>query len=217
MDHWLRTDEALEAITSLEMACDQLPKVMDNPHYWKWVVISLHNALQGYMVLALKGSDGLNVLTTKCAKRWLAAYWQKNGAFPQPQMDSFSNLYKKIQAGRELYDEGIRCGRILDRKNSDLMLMYVNSQPFKPEGTQTASVEMLKELRNDFIHFLPKGLSLEVGGLPRVVEDCVDLIDFLAFKCGNILWYDETLKTRTRDLIKNIRLELKTVREEYGD
>ncbi len=213
MDRWLRTDEALEAVTSLEMVCDQLPKVMDNPHSWKWVAISLHNALQGYMVLALRGSHGLNVLTKKCKKDWLSAYWKKPRVFPERKMDSFLNLYKKIQAGRELYDEQIRCGRKLDRKNSDLMMRYMNSQPFKPEGTQTDSVERLNDLRNEFIHFVPMLVSLELGGLPQIVQDCIDIIDFLAFECGNILWHDKSLETKSRDLIKRIRLQLKAVAE----
>lgn len=52
MDNRLDTDEALEAVLSLEMVRDQLLKVEQNLHYWKWVIIALHNALQGYMVLA---------------------------------------------------------------------------------------------------------------------------------------------------------------------
>jgi hypothetical protein len=198
MDKWFRTNGHLEAMNSLEMVCDQLPKVVDDVHVWKWVIIALHNALQGYMVLALKGSDSLNVYTEKTKKKWLDAYRLENGDLPDPYMDNFSSLYAKIQ-------------------DPKLMERWVTSQTFKPEGTQTASIEMLIEIRNNFIHFLPKISSLETSGLPHVTKDCIDVIDFLTFKSGNIFGCEENLEVRTRELINKIRLQLNTVREEYGD
>ncbi len=213
MDTWLRTDEALEAVLSLELVSDSLPKILDNSHYWKWVLISLRNALQGYMVLALKGSNSLNVLTKECAEKWIAAWKNHDSIFPERKLDSFLNLYKKIKKGRKQYEEEIRLGHshTLKRTRSDLMLMYANSQPFKPRGTQTQSVKMLNDLRNEFIHFLPKGLSLQASGLPQVVEDCVDIIEFLAFKCGNVLWHDGTLKLKTKELVDGIMQQIQEI------
>ena len=74
MKNWLRTDEAVEAVISLEMLCEQLPRVIDDPHYWRWVIIALHSGLQGFMVLALKGTNGFSVLTKECEKEWIAAF-----------------------------------------------------------------------------------------------------------------------------------------------
>jgi hypothetical protein len=101
------------------MVGEQLPRSAENPHYWKWVIIALHNALQGFMVLALRGTSNLNVLTKKSAEEWMAAYTRGDNRFPTPRLDSFLELYKKIQ--------------------TDRMRMYVDSQPFKPSGTQTQS------------------------------------------------------------------------------
>jgi hypothetical protein len=215
-DLWLSTDECVEAVLSLEMMSDILPKVPNNIHYWKWVLIALHNALQGYMVLALKGTSGLNILKKECAQEWIAALRRDDEVLPERKLDNFLNLYKKIQAGRKLYDEQLKAGHILPGKSSDLMMMYVHSQPFKPRGTQTESVRMLNELRNDYIHFLPKGLLLGVHRLPRVVDDCLNIIDFLAFECGNILWHDPNLKTKTKELIRQAKSHLATLNESYG-
>ena len=118
------------------------------------------------------------------------------------KLDNFLNLYKKIQSGRKLYEEEMKTGRISWRKKSDRMLMYVRSQPFKPEGTQTESVEMLNTLRNKFIHFLPMGLLLGVSGLPQVVKDCLGIIAFLAFESGNVHWYDKALEIRTKEAVQ---------------
>ena len=108
------------------------------------------------------------------------------------KLDTFLNLYEKIQADK-------------------LMMRRIDSQPFKPHGTQTQSVKMLKKLRNKFIHFRPRGWSLKVRGLPRLVADCLNIIDFLAFECGNILWHDPSLKTKTKDLIGQVKSHLDTL------
>lgn len=204
MDNWLRTDEALEAVFSLEMVCDQLPQTRHNVHYWKWIIIALHNAVQGYMVLALQGSDSLNILNKECRQQWIAAYKSRSAVFPPRRLDDFLNLYKKIKKGRKAYEEHTLRGRPLQGTEKAPMLMYVGSKPFKPQGTQTESVKLLNELRNDFIHFLPQGWSLEVSGLPQMVKDCVDIIDFLAFECGNVIWHNSALRAKTEQLVRQI-------------
>jgi hypothetical protein len=90
------------------------------------------------------------------------------------------------------------------------------SQPFKPKGTQTDSVKMLNEIRNSFIHYFPGVTSLPVNVLRAMVQDCVDIIDFLAFECGNILWDDERLETHVKELVEGIRIHLNTVQAAYN-
>ena len=208
MNDWLRTDEALEAVLSLEMVCDQLRKVTDNHYYWKWVIIALHNALQGYMVLALRGTNSINILTKECAQGRMEARMSRFDKFPKRRLDSFLNLYKKIQRGRKTYDDWKKGNGILHRKKGDLMLMYTHSRPFKPKGTQTDSVKRLNYWRNVFIHFLPQNLSLDMDCFPRMVTDCIDIIAFLAFDCGNILWHDQSLEHKTEILIEQIKTAL---------
>jgi hypothetical protein len=217
MNAWLSTDEYLEAVLSLGMVPDSLPKILDNIYYWKWVIIALHMALQGYMVLALKGTNSFSVLEKKCRDEWEAAWERDDDSFPVLRLDNFLSLYKKIKAGRKTYDEQAKTGIRIYRKPKDLMLMYMHSQPFKPRGTQTKSLKMLNALRNDYIHFRPKGWLLGVHGLPRMVDDCVDIIDFLTFECGNVLWHDESLKTKTRDLIIQIRSHIAVLKEAYTE
>lgn len=50
---YLRTDEHEEAVRSLEWAEAQARSLGEDSYQWKWVLISLHNAVQGFMVLAL--------------------------------------------------------------------------------------------------------------------------------------------------------------------
>jgi len=85
-------------------------------------------------------------------------------------LDNYSNLYKKI-------------------KNPIKIGFYIHSKPFKPSGTQGSSIKKLNSLRNDFVHFLPKIWILEVTGLPQIFLDCLNIIHFLRWECGNIIWY----------------------------
>lgn len=57
-EHWLKTDER-EAASALEAVAEWSGRVATKVDYWKWVVFALHNATQGFMVLSLRGSNGL--------------------------------------------------------------------------------------------------------------------------------------------------------------
>lgn len=73
-NYYLRTDELVEAVKGLEMFLSNIRKVKKDLYFWKWAIIALHNSVQGFMVCALRGTNGLSVLTPKCAEAWLEAY-----------------------------------------------------------------------------------------------------------------------------------------------
>lgn len=190
MEHYLRTDEHEEAVSGLESVAEWSNRVELQIHYWRWVVLALHNALQGFMVLALRGSDGLRPLRDDIAEAWLKAH-RKGGEYPfvkVEKLDSFLNLYKKIK--------------------SDLMLFFVHSRKFTPTGPQDRSIKQLNSLRNQFIHFLPRSWLLEVSGLPQICLDCLKIIEFLAWECGNVSWHDQVIKTRAETALKDAKAAL---------
>ena len=86
-EHWLRTNEHEEAKASLEAVAEWAARVSVRIDFWKWVILALHNAAQGFMVLALRGSDGLRPLKTDVAAAWLDAY-RNGGAYPVERLDS---------------------------------------------------------------------------------------------------------------------------------
>ena len=55
MEIWFRTDEFEEAILSFEKVAESSELIAKDLSRWRWLVISLHNAVQGFMVLALRG------------------------------------------------------------------------------------------------------------------------------------------------------------------
>ena len=194
MENWFETNETQEAVLSLQMMSEQLDHLAKtgNKHYWTWIIIGLHTALNGFMVLALRGTNDLNVLPEKCAKQWLTAYDSNSGKYPEKRLDSFLNLYNKIK--------------------SEKMNLYTNSKLFIPKATQDSSVEKLNSLRNDFIHFIPKDWFIEPSYFIQIIYDCLDIISFLAFDCGNVIWIEEDLETQTKMHIENARQCLNIVK-----
>jgi hypothetical protein len=193
-EYWLQTNEHEEAISALEAAAEWAGQIEKKIDYWKWVVLAIHNATQGFMVLALRGSDGLRPLKDDSAAAWLTAY-RKGGEYPAEKLDSFFNLYKKVK--------------------SDTMLFSVHSKKFTPIDSQGRSVKKLNSLRNDFIHFLPQTWSLEVSGLPRICLDCIALVQFLGWECGNVTWYEEKNRERARAALDAIRHRLEALEKAY--
>ena len=195
MAHYLRTDEAEEAVSAIEMVSESVAMAKSDIYRWKWALIALHSGVQGFMVLALRGGNGLAALKDEVAAAWLDAH-EKNGPYPEERLDSYENLYKKVK--------------------SDRMLMYVHSKKFVPVGTQGGSINKLKDLRDEFIHFVPKGWSLEVSGLPALFADCLDFVDCLGWGCGNVLWYDAALESRAKAAITSTRSALNDLKVLYG-
>lgn len=194
-EHWLRTDEQEEAIFALEAVAEWSKRLEKEIGYWRWVVLALHNAAQGLMVLALRGSDGLQPLRNDIAAKWLTAH-REGGPYPVEKLDAFLNLYKKVQ--------------------SDKMRYSVHSKNVVAPPAQGRSMRKLNALRNEFVHFSPKSLSLEVSGLPQICLDCLALVEFLAWECGNIVWHAEGHRVRGQAAIASARHHFKTLERSYA-
>jgi len=196
MDLWLRTDEIEEAISALEMLAEVAPSIIEDSYRWKWIIISLHNALQGFMVLALRQGNGLLVLKDNIAKQWLKAH-REGVKCPVEKLDNFLNLYKKVK--------------------SDYMLFYSYSRKFEATPNHDRAVKMLNELRNEFIHFVPKGWSLKLTGLPEICLFCLEVIEFLGWKSENILWYEDIQQKRAISALKKAKKALYEIKQKYEE
>jgi len=193
----LEYDEELDAICSLDLLADQLPKVISIPYHWKWVILSLHNALQGFMVLSLRGTNNLNVLTKKSAEDWNNGYEKGELSNTPPKLDAFLGLYDKIK--------------------SDSMNLFGDSRSFVPNPTQDKSVQSLNAFRNDFIHYVPALALIDMRFWARIVVDVVPIIEFLAFESNNIFFQREDTRERVAGLCKISKDEASALIMHYGE
>ena len=181
---YLRTSEYEEAVRSLEWATLQARGIATDPYLWKWVVIALHNATQGFMVLALCNGNGFLALKPRSFDKWLEAH--ENGkTFPIDELDKFLSLYAKV-------------------KNKDNFHL-VGAEPFLPSASSDRSLKLLNSIRNNFIHFTPKGWSLELAGLPQVALDALNLIQFLGWQTSAIIWDRRDHRVRAKRALRSLR------------
>lgn len=180
---------------SLEWAELQSRALAVDPYQWKWVLIGLHNAVQGFMVLALWNGNGLLALRDRIAAKWLKAY-NNGGPYPAEKLDEFMNLYTKVKDSANFH--------------------VVGAGPFIPGSTHDESFSRLNEFRNEFIHFTPKGWSLQLAGLPRVCLDALDLVQFFGWESTAILWHERTLPVRTKRAVGRLRGILGRLEAAYG-
>lgn len=161
---WLKTNEIEEFIDALEHTAKLAGQVKDDVKAWKWLIIALHSALQGACVCALRGHDtaGVTILTKKSWKEvlhWLNVERRKNPCSPMPA-ERLANL-------KELFA----------RVRNPALLPALHT--LSASADIVADIDKLNRLRNELIHFIPCGLSLDVSGLPRIVAHTADAIEHL--------------------------------------
>lgn len=167
---YMRTDEEAEAVASLCMAARMAGEVSKDIYTWRWVVLALHNAVQGFMVLSLRHGNGLLAMSPKCFEAWMEAH-ESGAQYPREVLDTYLGLYKKVK--------------------SKYAGAVGGNTPFRPKGSEGRSIRKLNVLRNEFIHFTPKGWSLEVSGMPQIGIDCLRLIAFLGWETQNVFWHSQ--------------------------
>lgn len=185
MSGFVEFDKHIVGINSLEILLHCLKSVKEKVTYWQWIYISLHSAVQAYMVLALTGSNSLMTYKKDDMKKWMKSY-DTNGALPKYELDFFDELYKKTKTSSFEF--------------------YTNTQVFVPSPSQDENIFHLNKLRKGFVHFIDDSLSLILGEVPfQLVTDCLDYIEFLAFQSNNIFWFEEQYKTETERLLAECR------------
>jgi hypothetical protein len=191
-ENWLHTDEKADLVASLAMLDIALGNVANDLATWKWVVIATHSAVQSAIACHL-GAIGNSLLVAKQedAEAWLKAH-EDGTPYPEMMMDSFPHLYDKLKH-QEIY-----------------------GYKFSPQGTQGKSIKRINKYRNEFIHFMPKGWSLEVSDLPSVCIDCLDIINELNTHTLYMLWQNDHQESSFRILLNSCLEKLRGLKNEYG-
>lgn len=137
----------------------------------------MFNGLYGFCICAIQGTNPDRVKET-----------DKKTGQPRDKLITFQEGLKRTQ-------------------DTGWMHQFTHSQTLTLTFDQKQSLQKLrKDIRNNFEHFTPKGWSIEVSGMPKIVSDAVDVIEFLALSSGNPLWdTDSRQEQRIRDAIGEIR------------
>jgi hypothetical protein len=191
---YLRTDERLDTEGSLRKAAETIAFVREDPSEWKWILIAVHSAVQGSFVLALDRGNGLLTLKSKHAAAWLKAYRSDEKFTGRLDLDYFGELYRKVK------------GHALSK----------GSTRFEATESHDKAVEHLNELRNGFIHFGAKGWSIELGGLPTICLNCLQIVGHLALNSDFIFWQSKAQCRRVQHHLRHLTEELKRLNSHYN-
>jgi hypothetical protein len=166
---YLHTDERADVLCSLRQCARSLNRVLEDVAEWKWVILSLHSALQGAMVCYLSGSANVGALSNKCVEAWITwrardcrgeIMWVENGCDelgipkrsikhnadlpPKPRLAEFRTLLERL-------------------RREDKRIEASAETEIVPSGQEARSVRLLNRLRNQMVHFAPCGWYIQLA------------------------------------------------------
>ena len=188
--NWLVTDEALDVLGSVRHTLRCLDFVKDDTHAWKWVILSLHGALQGACVCHLSTT----AIPVGAVERHNAIEWSKyfearrtnpDAKLPDTRLMNLPDLLKTVRR------EGT-CGS------------GWNEAAVKIDDNEINwLIRIHNECRNQLMHFSPTGWSIEVSGVPRLAT----LVTRIIGEIYSIGWAFRHLEEEERmELSNNLRL-----------
>jgi hypothetical protein len=186
---YLHTDEREELVNALRKVRTELEAARTDDHAWKWVIHALQSAVQNAIVAAISGTDGLGALTDRSARERMEDYENDTGRHADAWLADFRELYRRMKS----------------------------RTAFPPSPDVDEDLGRLVRLRNQFEHFAPKGWSIQLAGLPRIVRNLLRVVEHLGWSPGHILWYEEALREEARRQIDSILVLLDDLDRRYAD
>jgi hypothetical protein len=231
-------DGEKDTVLALKVLDDHLAKVLEEPLYWKWAVLALHNALQGFMVLNLADSCKLDLMQDarscpECHREVLTAIcpgcnteievfgkrsWGSRSEWNNYFLSLFDRRRKNCGAPKDwrLIPFLEMFGRI---RNDKYMKRFLGSKKCQLNKRQKKSVTSLhNDLRNEFIHFKPRSYPDDAPALLSEVKEILPIISFLAFESGNIprMVGKDGFGDTTRELLEKLNNRVAALEKAYS-
>ena len=179
--NFIYIDEGQDFLASLEQCVQNLSQARRLDHAWKWVILSLHSALQGAMVCHLSGTEQRGALTDKSTAKWHE--WDekdRQGKIAyQDDIDEFGLPSKRIKNKKD----NLPSDRVA---NTPALFERLGCSEKRIEGgcgrvisiteKQRKSFNRLHNLRNKFSHFSPKGWSIELCFIKETIYDITEVL-----------------------------------------
>jgi hypothetical protein len=147
---------------------------------WKWVAISMHQALYGSLILVLQGTDPRQTIIDRKVDSGKAIMFHVN----RVPIDIIANSFGKDEATiREWitnpklisFDEALH--RV---KQEDFLPPISNRKALITTPEEDDAIKKLsKGIRNEFEHFTPKGWIVFTSEFPRMARNVMRVIRFL--------------------------------------
>jgi hypothetical protein len=182
---WARFNEYEDVLASTDLLALVIPKLAKNPSHWKWTILASHSGLQGALVCAVQDSTKTAVLTNRSARETLDWLETPEGDEPDQRLLEWPKLLRKF---RKKYP----CAAMTVPQLKDMKRLH-------------------EEFRNNFTHFIPRGWSIEIAGLPRIIATAVDLIELAMQQHQVTVNLSGNMKRRLTRNLEDARLGLSRV------
>jgi hypothetical protein len=97
----------------------------------------------------------------------------------------------------------------LERAKDPDWMLRTHSKPLRTTPDEDQAIcKLVREFRNEFAHFRPKGWSIEVSGMPTLLRYVLRVIEHFALAADAITYYDETSPERAEKAIARVRSAL---------
>jgi hypothetical protein len=188
----LRTNTRADAVDSLEMTARFLEEAATDPRRWKWALIALYTAIQGFMVLALRGTWAVATYKPKTRRRKLTAHFEVLQAVESKDETRIKEAHRRdaeIMAENDLDSFLNLYARIKDQDHW-AMQQWGNDTFFEADNTCDECMVWLKYLRDDYLHFTDGGRTHWLPRFALIAVNGLRVIDFLLNRTNLITWFD---------------------------
>jgi len=154
---WISTDEAADVAGSIRHALRAAQFVSEDAQAWKWVALALHSSIQGACVCHLTTSAvPIGAVTKKNEREWIAylkdSRTNSSAKAPSTHLMALPALLKAVRKPNSAGDRSNATGVTIG--SSELRWLCRFHQ----------------DIRNQFVHFEPRGWSIEVSGIPEIAK-----------------------------------------------
>lgn len=199
----LRTNELENAVDYLEKAAYHF-KNREDFYWFKWLLISLHGALYGFGVCAIKGTSTDRVLELKLKaskfeqkKKEISEQYIKEYGIALEESALEATAKYNVSQLLSIRDVLKHC-----QDESYMLQYYEISKILKLSDAQIEAIEKMINYRNDFAHFKPKGISIITESEEWIIKEVISVIRFLALDSGNVLFYESHFREKTEILLE---------------
>ncbi len=206
-----------QTVDGLRLALDYLRQLPAKPPAWKWVVIGIHTALQGALVLALSGTDGAGALIQEQREQYYRHIKEeRSNGDPLPFQFTRGKQQKpvseKVDYFKELYARAQNPEHMEYRGFHVLIPPTIDNNAKEPIST-------LNDLRNRLMHFGSTSLVADALPLLALVENGLGVSEQLLFHTapwGSLLTFPED-EAHGRGKISEVRIEFQRLRTAYHE
>lgn len=186
-NEYYRTDLKEEAIDYLDKLSLFLDKTVICKSFWKWVIISLHGSLYHFILLALRNTDGSGVYKKEIRNKKGHIDFSKEN---EMRLINFLEAFKRI-------------------KDTKRMGGYGNSKFYVSNKNIDIAMKNLNEWRNSFIHYKPKGWSIEIEIFKIILKEVLPVLKFIVNDSGRILLEENEISPINK-IVEKIEIKSKS-------